>query len=203
MPALEALLGRFEKAHTLPVGVSIDSVHSHANWAKSLGGVSFPLVADFHPKGQVAQSYGLYLDGAGITDRATVIIDAHGVIRHISSVTPAGKRDMGALAAECEAIDAAHDGDLPDVAAPSGLPAGTSIFVKDDCGFSRAVLLAVDNLHLGGRVVVKNVTQDPAARDELSKRTGKDQAPAMVSAEGTLQDSKEIIDDLVSRTTSL
>ena len=35
-------------------GVSIDSVHSHANWGRELGGVSFPLLSDFEPKGAVA-----------------------------------------------------------------------------------------------------------------------------------------------------
>ena len=66
-----------------------------------MGGVSLPLLADFHPKGAVAQAYGLYLPEKGITDRATVIIDADGTIRHISSVTPAGQRDMQALLGEC------------------------------------------------------------------------------------------------------
>ena len=68
MPALDALLDRFIGANTLPIGVSVDSVHCHANWGQSLGGVSFPLAADFHPKGAVADSFGLYLDKAGITD---------------------------------------------------------------------------------------------------------------------------------------
>ena len=97
MPAVEALLERFEAAHTQVLGVSVDSVHCHANWGRDLGGVSFPLLADFHPKGGVAQSYGLYLEDKGITDRATVIIDKTGVVRHASSVTPSGERDIEAL----------------------------------------------------------------------------------------------------------
>ena len=95
---MEDLLDRFHAANTQVLGVSIDSIYCHANWAMSLGGISFPLLSDFNPKGAVADSYGLYLDEAGIDDRATVIVDATGVVRHVSSVTPSGKRDIAELA---------------------------------------------------------------------------------------------------------
>ena len=55
---MQALLPRFRAAHTQVLGVSVDSMYCHANWARDLGGVSFPLLADFHPKGEVARSYG-------------------------------------------------------------------------------------------------------------------------------------------------
>ena len=87
---MEALLQRFQAAHTQVLGVSIDSVYSHANWGRDLGGVSFPLLSDFEAKGAVAQRFGVYLDGPGITDRATILIDSGGVVRHASSATPAG-----------------------------------------------------------------------------------------------------------------
>jgi alkyl hydroperoxide reductase subunit AhpC len=45
---------------------------------------------DFHPKGDMAKKYGVYLDDKGITDRATVIIDKQGVVRYAKPVTPAG-----------------------------------------------------------------------------------------------------------------
>ena len=64
---MEAALDRFRAADTQVLGVSIDSIHSHANWAHDVGGVSFPLLADFHPKGALAQSFGHYLADAGIT----------------------------------------------------------------------------------------------------------------------------------------
>ena len=98
----------------------MDSVFSHANWAAGIGGVSFPLLADFHPKGAVAQSYGLYNDEAGITFRATVLIDAGGTIRHIEKVTSA--RDMAALAGRCEALHASYEGE------PKGLPAAPGFY---------------------------------------------------------------------------
>ena len=130
MPAVEASLDRFRAAHTQVLGVSVDSVHCHANWGKDLGGISFPLLADFNPKGALAQSLGVYLQEAGITDRATVIIDSGGIVRHASSVTPAGRRDIAALAALCEEIDRASSAPREPFAPPPGVPEGATLYIK-------------------------------------------------------------------------
>lgn len=202
MPALEALKDRFSAASTQPLGVSVDSIHSHANWAASLGGISFPLLADFHPKGAVAAAYGLYLEQRGTTDRATVIIDADGTVRHASSVTPAGSRDIAELAALCEQVNASHAKALPQPPAPRGVDKAT-LFVKSNCGFSRAALLARTNLHLEDVVRVKNVSDDAAALAELEQLTGKQQAPALFIDDETLLESNQIIGQLVARVTGL
>ena len=94
-----------------------------------MGGISFPLLADFHPKGEVATAYDLYLSDKGITDRATVIIDANGIVRHSSSVTPAGKRNIAELAALCESIDQAHGEGLKDFPIPESVPENSELFV--------------------------------------------------------------------------
>ena len=105
MPGIQSILDEFKATDTQVLGVSIDSIYSHENWANSLGGVSFPLLADFHPKGAMAKSYGLYLEDKGITDRATVIIDKTGVVRYAGSVTPAGERNPKDLLAECQKVN--------------------------------------------------------------------------------------------------
>ncbi len=203
MPALEALLSRFEAAHTQPLGISVDSIHSHANWAAGLGGISFPLLADFHPKGEVARAFGLYLEDKGITDRATVVIDADGIVRHASSVTPAGQRDIAGLAALCEHVDAAHGATLPAAEKAAGVNGDVKLFVRSNCGFSRAVLLARDNLRLQERVPVLNVSEDPAAMAELRERTGKEQAPCLIAGGTPLLESGDIIRHLVTGSTGL
>ncbi|MCP3981798.1 MAG: redoxin domain-containing protein [bacterium] len=194
---------RFRAAHTQVLGVSIDSVFSHANWGQSLGGVSFPLLADFHPKGEMAKAYGLYLDNAGITDRATVVIDAEGVVRHASSVTPAGRRDIGELAALCEQIDSQHGSKLDDLPKPQGIAGAEMLYVKSSCGHSRKVLLARDNLHLADALPVKNVTDDATARDALVKLAGKDQAPCLIVGGKPVQDTDAIVQFLVTNSTDL
>lgn len=174
----------------------MDSVYAHANWARSLGGISFPLLADFHPKGELAESLGLYIAAGGITDRATVIIDANGIVRYAESVTPAGQRDMAELAAVCEGIDAEHGGDLPARPRAPGVAGDAELFVKSNCGFSRAVLLARDNLHLES-MPVRNVTDDPSAMARLKELTGKEQAPCLVAGGEPVLESKDIIARLV------
>lgn len=200
MPAVEAQLARFRAAHTQVLGVSVDSVYCHANWAKDLGGISFPLLADFNPKGAVARSLGLYLEPAGITDRATVIIDSGGVVRHASSVTPSGQRDIAALAALCEEIDRAGPGPKEPFAEPPGVPEGAVLYVKSRCGFSRATLLAIHNLHLADRVQLRNITEDEAAKKALVDLAGRETAPCLVAAGKALHESKDIIRALVDAT---
>jgi len=74
VPETEALLPRFRAAHTQVLGVSVDSVYSHANWAASMGGISFPLLSDFQPRGALAEALGVFLAGAGITVRNSIIL---------------------------------------------------------------------------------------------------------------------------------
>lgn len=192
MPALEALQDRLRAAHTLACGISIDSTYCHAAWAEQLGGISFPLISDFQPKGEIAQAFGTYLAQAGITDRATVIIDAGGTVRYAESVTPAGKRDMSAIVAACEEIDRAWQGELPAFAAPKGLPEDAALYIKDNCMFSRWALYARANLHLGEALPVINVSRDPEARATLERIGGKSQAPALVVGEQAMYESAEI-----------
>jgi hypothetical protein len=122
-----------------------------------------------------------------------VIIDADGAVQHASSVSPSGRRDISELAALCEGVDEAYDGSLPEIEAPKGLPGPATLYVKSKCGFSRTALLAHANLHLDDAVVVKNVSEDAAALDELLGLTGRDQAPCLIAEGQPLQDSNEIV----------
>lgn len=82
MPSYEADLSRFEGADTQVLGISVDSIPSHTAWAKSLGGISYPLLSDFEPKGAVAKAYGAYRDKDGITERALFVIDKEGKVAY-------------------------------------------------------------------------------------------------------------------------
>jgi peroxiredoxin len=78
-------LSEFERAGAQLIGISVDSLYSHGAWA-AVRGLTFPLLADFHPKGQVARLYGVMRDSDGFSERALYVIDARGTIRykHIS-----------------------------------------------------------------------------------------------------------------------
>lgn len=84
--------------------MSVDSKFCHKAWADSCGGVSYPLLADFHPKGAVAESYGAWLDHAGISDRATVLINKEGKVVWSESVGPPGKREPADLLGKCKEL---------------------------------------------------------------------------------------------------
>lgn len=78
MPAYEADLERFEGYDAQVLGISVDSVPCNAAWAKSLGGLSFDLLSDFEPKGEVARLFGAYRQSDGISERALFIVDKEG-----------------------------------------------------------------------------------------------------------------------------
>jgi glutaredoxin-related protein len=195
---VEALLPRFRAAHTQVLGVSIDSIHSHANWARDLGGISFPLLSDFHRKGAMAEAYGFYLADAGISDRATVLIDSSGTVRHASSVTPAGKRDISEIATLCERVDREVGTPTRPLPEPQGLGADAVLYVKSHCGFSRRALVAVDNLH-AANLDVRNASDDPDALQQLRSVSGRETAPCLASEEGLVSESEVIVRTLAER----
>ena len=82
MPAYEAEKARFASFNAQVLGVSVDSVPCLTAWAKSLGGINYPLMSDFWPHGEVAKKYGV-LRKEGYSERAIFLIDREGVIRYI------------------------------------------------------------------------------------------------------------------------
>lgn len=64
---------------TQVLGISTDAGPSKAAWAASMGGLSFPVLTDFHPHGQTAAAYGVLSDH-GIAERAIFVVDKPGRI---------------------------------------------------------------------------------------------------------------------------
>lgn len=73
-------LSQFQNLNAQVFGISVDSTWAHKAFAEKLG-LKYPLLADFHPKGAVAEKYGVYLAERGITARAVVVIDKAGIVR--------------------------------------------------------------------------------------------------------------------------
>ncbi len=157
-------------------------------------------MADFHPKGAVAQKYGMYLDQAGISDRATVLIDAAGKVLYAESVTPGGQRDIPKLVDDMIEKVADYTGKVEKGRKVSPPGAGVELFIKSSCGFSRAVLAAQKNLHLDG-IKVRNVSEDADAMKTLEALTGKSQAPCLVEGKDAKLESADIIQTLVQKST--
>jgi alkyl hydroperoxide reductase subunit AhpC len=61
--------------------VSCDTVFSHKAFAEKLGGISYPLLADFWPHGKISQAYDAFNEESGRSRRVLYLIDGEGVIR--------------------------------------------------------------------------------------------------------------------------
>lgn len=72
-------LKQFESLDAQVLGLSVDSAWAHKAFAEKMG-IKYPLLADFHPRGAVAEKFGVYLADKGITGRAIAIIDKAGKI---------------------------------------------------------------------------------------------------------------------------
>ncbi len=82
----QANIDTFERLGARLLGISIDHVYSHAAFARDTQ-LHFPLLADFQPRGRVAQQYGVFRDTHGVSARALFVLDAQRVIR-FSKVYP-------------------------------------------------------------------------------------------------------------------
>lgn len=78
----QEVMPQIEETGTTVLGISIDHVWAHKAFQDKLG-LEFRLLADFHPKGTVAESYGAYLPDYGTSNRSLVLIDEEGVVRWV------------------------------------------------------------------------------------------------------------------------
>ena len=88
MALYNEVLPEFKRLGAELVGISIDHAWCHVAFAQNRN-LHFALLADFHPKGEVARRYGVYDDGVGMSERALFVVDGAGVIRW-SYVSPVG-----------------------------------------------------------------------------------------------------------------
>ncbi len=88
MALYNEILPEFRRFHAELIGISVDGVWSHAAFAQDRK-LHFPLLADFEPKGAVANMYGVYRRHDGTSERALFVLDAQGMIRW-SYVSPVG-----------------------------------------------------------------------------------------------------------------
>lgn len=80
--ALRDSLHDYAQLEAQVFGISVDSKWVLKAWAAQQR-FGFGLLADFHPKGEVARRYGCYDHDRGYARRATFVMDATGVVRDI------------------------------------------------------------------------------------------------------------------------
>jgi len=77
--ALETNHARFEDSTLVALGMSVDTVPSKKAGQRSLGSGKQGCF-DFWPHGEVAQSYGIFRDKDGVSERANIIVDEKGQV---------------------------------------------------------------------------------------------------------------------------
>ncbi len=75
-------MSQFNRLEAQVFGISVDHKAAHAAFVKQKG-LTYPLLADFHPKGAVGRMYGVYLEEKGFHARWTFVIDPEGRVSYI------------------------------------------------------------------------------------------------------------------------
>ncbi len=154
------------------LGLSVDSTDCLRAWAESLGGITYPLLSDFFPHGQVSQLYGV-LRKEGYSERSIFVIDKQGLVRYVD-VHDIGQQpnndELFEVLAELEpeaaaALSAAEQAALP---APVERPASDVVLYCtpwcDDCRQARAWLKARDVAY-----VEVDISKDRAAAAQVRR----------------------------------
>ena len=80
MTGYQSDLARLEGLDAVVLGISIDPQPSKTAWAQTLGAISFDLLSDANPHGEVARKYGVFREKDGFSERAIFVVDRDGTI---------------------------------------------------------------------------------------------------------------------------
>ncbi|MFW9855370.1 MAG: peroxiredoxin [Candidatus Thorarchaeota archaeon] len=104
IPSYSEKLNKFDALDTQVLAIGIASIPVHVAWIEHLGGIDYPLLADWAPYAEVTKKYGVFIPQLGFAKRAIFIVDKKGIIRYIDvtpelGVTPDEKKIFEALEA--------------------------------------------------------------------------------------------------------
>ena len=75
----QEVLPQLEEQGARLVGISVDGAFCHRAFREQQR-LTIPLLADFHPKGEVAKAYGVWSGEYGVSGRALVMVGPDGVV---------------------------------------------------------------------------------------------------------------------------
>jgi peroxiredoxin len=83
----QEVLPQFEEQGAALVGISVDGAFCHRAFREHMN-LTIPLLADFHPKGEVAKAYGVWSEEYGVASRSLVMVGPDGVVQWSYSSPP-------------------------------------------------------------------------------------------------------------------
>ena len=83
----QEVLPQFEEQGAALLGISVDGAFCHKAFREHLN-TTIPLLADFHPKGEVAKAYGVWSEEYGVASRSLVMVGPDGVVQWSYSSPP-------------------------------------------------------------------------------------------------------------------
>jgi mycoredoxin-dependent peroxiredoxin len=92
---IQAEIGALQNDQTQVLAISCDPLASLRVFADREG-FDFPLLSDFWPHGATASAYAVFNEVLGAAERATFVIDKHGVVRWTVRVAITEARDVAA-----------------------------------------------------------------------------------------------------------
>jgi peroxiredoxin len=88
--AYQEYLSEFEKSDTQVLAVNMASVANNKAWVQEIGGLGYPVLADFNPLGDTTLKYDCYMPKEGYGTRAVFLVDKSGNLRYIEVLKPTG-----------------------------------------------------------------------------------------------------------------
>lgn len=165
LPALNLYREQFwDDTNTVVAAITSDTPPANREWARRCEAAELYVLSDHHPIGEVSKAYGAWIPSEGIPDRATVIIGRDGRVQYSESVGKFGKRSIPALLQMAASINGSRISPPRSVRMPLDLPV---LFVMNSCPHCQQLLDQLRQLRAEDRVVVREVSSDRGAFDQL------------------------------------
>jgi alkyl hydroperoxide reductase subunit AhpC len=82
----------------------MDSLPTNRAFAESVGGLQYPILADWLPHGALTDALGIRVEKLGCSNRTTVIVDKDGVIRDLDTHPLGEDRDFAKTIATLDSL---------------------------------------------------------------------------------------------------
>ena len=153
------------------LGISVDHIPVLKAWAESIGGISYPLISDFWPHGEIAKQYGVFREDEGRSERAIFIIDKEGIVQYVDIHDIDQQPDNQVLFKEIQRVQPDQKPIKAPQASQEGLELeGVVLFCNKWCPGCRRARVWLENN--GVAYTEYDVTRNQAAARQVKEWTG-------------------------------